>query len=150
MPVSATKTGPKRARGHTTRGRVAPPPGEIRLPVVEERTLVGKRKVVTGRVTVHVQPHTRTQTVDIPVADERVRVQRMAVNRVVDRPAPARQEGDTLVVPVYQEIVVVQKKLVLKEEIRITRQQLTTRRRRRVQLRAEEARILRSDGRSAR
>ncbi|WP_347080571.1 DUF2382 domain-containing protein, partial [Escherichia coli] len=51
-------------------------------------------------------------------------VEHVPLGRVVSGEAPqTRYEGNTLVVPVLEEVLVVQKQLVLKEEVRITRQQ---------------------------
>lgn len=47
-------------------------------------------------------------------------VRRVSVDRVIDEPAKPRQEGDTIIYPVMEEVLVVQKKLVLKEEIYVT------------------------------
>ena len=70
---------------------------------------------------------------------ETVEVDRVAVGRYVDGPEAPRQEGDTLVVPVFEEVLVVEKRLVLKEEIRITRRRVSeTAAPQRVTLRSEE------------
>lgn len=53
-------------------------------------------------------------------ADE-VGIERIAVNQVVDQRPGNRQEGDVLVIPVVEEILVVQKRYMIKEEIRINR-----------------------------
>jgi stress response protein YsnF len=45
------------------------------------------------------------------------------VDRFIDRPAPIRQEGDTTVIPVMEEVVVVEKRLRLVEEVRLTKRQ---------------------------
>jgi uncharacterized protein (TIGR02271 family) len=63
------------------------------------------------------------------------------VNRPVDRPVPARYEGDTLIVPVFEETLVVEKRLVLKEELRITKRRAERHRPRRTTLRHEEVSV---------
>src|SRR3954469_15149605 len=88
------------------------------IPVVREDVEIGKRVQETGRVVVHVEPHVKAQVVNVPLVEQDVHVERVPVNRQVDAPAPPRQEGDVTIVPVYEEILVVQKRLVLKEEIR--------------------------------
>jgi len=47
-------------------------------------------------------------------------IERVAVGRILDGPVSQRQEGDTLILPVVEEVLVCEKKMVLKEEIRIT------------------------------
>lgn len=96
------------------------------LPVVQEELEVGKRVVDSGRG-VRVQRRTveRTQVVDEPLLEETVEVVRIPVGTLVDSAAPPvpRQEGDTYIVPVLEEVLVVERRLRLKEEVRITRHQ---------------------------
>lgn len=46
-------------------------------------------------------------------------VQRVPIDKIIDQPVSPRQEGDTMIFPVVEEVLVVQKKLVLKEEIHV-------------------------------
>lgn len=96
---------------------------QVVMPVVEEEAAIGKRWVETGRVRVRKVVREEEQTVDETLLREEVDVQRVPVNRVLDAPAAPRQDGDTLVIPVMEEMLVVEKRLVLKEEIRVTRRQ---------------------------
>ena len=116
------------------------------VPVVEEKISVSKRERETGRVVVHVTPHLRDETVDMPLAEEHVSVERVPVNEFVTAPVSVRQEGDVTVVPVVEEVLVVEKRLMLREEVRITRRRQTRRHVEHVTLRTEEARVLRADG----
>ena len=50
-----------------------------------------------------------------------------------------RSEEDTLVIPLLEEVLVVEKRLLLKEEVRITKRRMETHRPQRVTLRREEA-----------
>jgi len=120
------------------------PPAEV-IPVVQEEIHVGRRVRETGKVVVHVEPHLKQQVIDVPLLEQAVHVERVPVNRQVDAPSPPRQEGDVTIVPVYEEILVVEKRLVLKEEIRITRHQSVRHELREVTTRAEEAHVLRSE-----
>ncbi len=100
------------------------------LPLVEETLVVGTRSVLTGRVRVE----TRTETVDtlaeaLLEADS-VEVSRIPIGRQVDDPPAVRTEGDLTIVPVLEEVLVVEKRLFLKEEIHIRR----TRRQDRVEI----------------
>jgi hypothetical protein len=75
----------------------------------------------------------------------------VAIGRPVDAVPPVRQEGNTTVFSVVEEVVVVERRLVLKEEIRLRRMQTTERHRESVTLREQDAVIERTvrDGRSA-
>lgn len=119
---------------------------EAVIPVAEEKISINKREKETGRVVVHVTPHLREETVDVALAEEHVEIERVPVNQFVSGPVSVRQEGDVTVVPVVEEVLVVEKRLMLREEIRVTRRRQTRRHVQPVTLRSEEARILRADG----
>ncbi|WP_437332085.1 DUF2382 domain-containing protein [Sorangium sp. So ce394] len=91
------------------------------MPVVAQELEVKKRTVESGRVRITKQVHERVEAVEEPLVSERVVVERVAIDRVVTEPPATRQEGDTLIVPVVEEVLFVEKRLVLKEELRITR-----------------------------
>jgi uncharacterized protein (TIGR02271 family) len=113
--------------------------GAAVIPVVAEEISVGRKVVETGVVRVRKSVREREETVTPTVTRETVEVDRVAVGRYVDGPEAPRQEGDTLVVPVFEEVLVVEKRLVLKEEIRITRRRVSeTAAPQRVTLRSEE------------
>jgi uncharacterized protein (TIGR02271 family) len=112
------------------------------VPVVEEELDVRKRRVETGsgaRVVKTVEAH--EEIVDQPVTREEVSVERVAVNRAVDGPVAVRYEGDTMIVPVLEEVLVVEKRLMLKEEIRITRRKTEFSEPQRVLLRSAQAAV---------
>ena len=81
----------------------------------------------------------RTEVVDLPLTREEVSVERVAVNRVVDGPVETRREGDTWIVPVLEEVLVVEKRLMLREEVRITTRRTEVAEPQTVTLRREEA-----------
>jgi uncharacterized protein (TIGR02271 family) len=119
--------------------------GEVVVPVVAEEAEVGKRRVETGRVRVRKTVRTAEKVVDEPVVREEVEVERVPINRVIEEAVGPRQEGDTLIVPLLEEVLVVEKRLVLKEEVRITRRRTEHRASQSVTLRAEEATVERVD-----
>src|SRR3954471_13403017 len=119
--------------------------GRVTVPVVEERAVVRKRKRVTGAVRVRTEVRTTEQVVDAPLAVERVEVERVPLDRWVDAPVPVRQEGDTTVVTLHEEVVVVEKRLRATEEGRMTRRTSTRHSEERVTLRREEAVVERLD-----
>ena len=93
------------------------------LPLVEEALLVGKRRVETSRVRVSVSTEIQEQVVRETLRTERTELERVPIGRELaeGEPAPAmRQEPDgTVVVPVLEEVLVVERRLVLREEIRM-------------------------------
>ena len=116
------------------------PVQETVIPVVREELEVGKRRVDTDSgVRVHKTVSKRQAVVDPPLSRDEVQVERVQVDRPVEGPVEVRYEGDTMIIPVLEEVLVVQKRLVLKEEIRVTRRRIETRSPQRVTLRSEEA-----------
>lgn len=116
-------------------------PDEVVIPLAEESIDVATRRIETGRVRVTTAVRTEEQVVDPALLREAVEIERVAVNRVVDAATGPRQEGDTLVIPLFEEVVVVEKRLVLTEEVRITRRQTEAHQPQTVTLRREEARV---------
>lgn len=117
-----------------------------KIPVVEESARIGKRVRETGQLVVYVTPHEHVQSVDVPLVEEQVEVRRVPVNQFIDGPVTTRQEGDTTIVPVMEEVLVVEKRLMLREEVHVTRRRVETRQRQDVTLRREVARVLRAGG----
>jgi uncharacterized protein (TIGR02271 family) len=114
------------------------------VPVIREELLVGKRER-TSTVRVRTVVHEREEQVDEPLRRETVEVERVLINRVVDEPVEARTEGDTVIIPVLEEQLVVEKRLVLKEELRITLRRSEERARQSITLRSEEAIVERDE-----
>ena len=50
-----------------------------------------------------------------------VEVERVPVDRIVDAAPAVRQDGDVTIIPVMEEVLVVEKRLVLKEELHVRR-----------------------------
>src|SRR5215203_4293633 len=108
------------------------------VPVVEETAVVYKERVTTDTVRLHKRVHEDEQILDIPVQTEAIEVERVPVGRWIEAPAEVRHEGDTTVYPVVEEVLVVEKRLRLVEEVRVTRRQTTRHVQERVGLRREE------------
>jgi uncharacterized protein (TIGR02271 family) len=105
----------------------------------EEQVSFDKESVETGRVRVRVVTNEHEETVEVPLMTERVEVERVPIGREVDAMPQRRQEGDTTVVPVVEEVVVLQRKLILREEIRFRLVRITEQHRENVVLRRQEA-----------
>ena len=93
--------------------------------LLEEELDLSKTEVVTDRV----QLQTRVEELDVVIDDELIRgelkVERVAVDLPVTAAPALRQEGDTLIVSVVEERLVVEKRLFVVEEVRITRMSST-------------------------
>lgn len=107
--------------------------------------VVDKQVVETGRLVVSKTVLEEEETVDIPLMQEQFDVERVAVNQYVDTPPAVRYDGDTTIFPVLKEVLVTEKRLMLVEEVRITKRQTTTNDAQRVMLRREEVTVQRVD-----
>jgi len=123
-----------------------PPSDDIRvIPVVEEILDVRQRRVETGRVRITKIVHEREEEVNAPRVREEVTIERVTLNRMVDTPTSMRQEGDTLIIPLLEEVVVTEKRLMVKEELRITKRRIEEHTSQQVKLRREEVVVERLD-----
>jgi stress response protein YsnF len=100
------------------------PPAEQVVPLVEETATVGKR-VTTERVRVQTVTETVEDFARADVQREIVEVIRVPVDRIIEDAPEIRTEGDLVIVPVVEEVLVVEKRLVLKEELHIRRKVAT-------------------------
>jgi uncharacterized protein (TIGR02271 family) len=117
------------------------------IPVIEEQLRVGTEVVETGRLRVTKQIHEEHHEVTAPTVREEIEVQRIPVNQYVDEAPPAvRQEGDTTIMPVLREVLVVEKRLLFVEEVRITKRQVQAETTQPVTLRQEEIIVERLSG----
>jgi uncharacterized protein (TIGR02271 family) len=95
------------------------------IPLVEERFQVTKREIESGRVLVRVSVDERQETLSEQVSRDDVQVEHVAKNERVTEVPHVRLEGDTTIVPVVEEVLVVEKALVLVEEIHIRRRSVS-------------------------
>ena len=91
------------------------------VPLLEEQVHVAKREVVTGRVRVRTVVDATEELVRQELATGHVTVTRVPVGRVVDAPPTIRTEGDVTIIPILEEVLVVEKRLLLKEEVHVRR-----------------------------
>ncbi len=91
------------------------------IPLVEETVKVGKRQVVTGRMHVQTVTDTVEELAHAEVQRESVEVTRVPIDKVVETAPGIRTDSDVTIIPVLEEVLVVEKRLVLKEELHIRR-----------------------------
>ena len=114
------------------------------IPVIEEQVHIEKEVVETGTVHVSKKVHEEQVQVDLPLLYEVSDIRRVEVNRFVDTPPPAvRQEEQTTIIPVLREVLV--KRLLLVEEIHITKIEQQEPVQQEVTLRREEVQVERRE-----
>jgi stress response protein YsnF len=122
------------------------PLDQVVIPIHAEEVSIGKRQVVTGRLTVSTITHSREELVQELLRKERVEIERVPVGQVVQEVPQVREEGDLTIIPVVEETVFIERRLVLKEEVRIRRIHETQNYQECVVLRTQEAVITRVPG----
>ena len=115
------------------------------IPLAEERAVVLKRKKVTGGLRVRTVVRENEEVIDQPLTTDEIEVERVPVDCWVEAPVPIRQEGETTIITLLEEVAVVEKRLRATEEVRITRRRTTRQAAQHVTLRREEAVVERLD-----
>ena len=90
------------------------------IPIVEERLIVGKQTVETGKVRLIKSVGEYQEQLNEPLAVRTFDVERVLFNQPVEEVPEVRHEGQTTVYPVVEEQLVLTKRLMLKEEVRVT------------------------------
>src|SRR5215831_10346982 len=121
-------------------------PDSATLRLAAEALSVSKETVETGRVRVATRTREREALIDEDLARERVEIETVPIGSRIDAVPEVRQEGDTTIVPVVEEVLVVERRLVLKEEVHIRRVRTTERHKETVMLRYQEAVVTRHPG----
>lgn len=111
------------------------------LAVAEEVLRIDKRGTVTGRIRVRTRTASREEIAAADLSSETVEIARLPVGREIDAVPEVRTEGDVTIVPVVEEVLVVETRLVLKEEIHIRRTRSTERFETPVVLRRQDATV---------
>jgi uncharacterized protein (TIGR02271 family) len=97
----------------------------LRIPVYEERVRMTTRPVDLGELRIHTGFDTEEVSLTQPVIGDELIVERVPVGRVLDEPLEARHDGEWLEIPIMREEVVVSKRLILDEVVRIRKRQVT-------------------------
>jgi stress response protein YsnF len=94
------------------------------LPIVEEELQVGKRRIESERIQVRMRTDLAEELVRQELAGEHLEVERVPIDLLIEPGSDLpriRTEGSVTIFPVLEEVVVVEKRLRLKEEVRITK-----------------------------
>jgi uncharacterized protein (TIGR02271 family) len=121
------------------------------IPLIAEEVNIGKN-VHQSTVRIEKVVTSRDVTVDDPLTREEFEIRRVPVNKVIPEPIPPRQEGDTFILPVFEEVLVTETRLLLREEVHIVRRRVEVHDPRTITLRREEIQVRRveNDGPSKR
>lgn len=130
---------------HYRKGRSMEQSGILTIPVIVEELDVHTHTVETGKVRITKLVREHEETINPPLLAEVVNVEHVAVNQIIDSPVSIRYEGETMIIPLLEEVLVVEKRLMLKEEVHITKHQTETHQPQTVMRRSEEIVVERQD-----
>ena len=119
------------------------PVGETHFPLYAEDLTVSKRQIPGDVVQVGTITRENECFVDETLNHERVQIDRIPIGRQVDAVPPVRQEGNTTILSVVEESIVIERRLILKEEVHIRRLHGSERHQEAVILRKQEAAVTR-------
>ena len=134
---------PKHYAQTNARQSVNPDDEEAKLALFAEELSVGKEAVETGRLHVSKQTRTREANVDEELTHEDATVETVPKGHRIFAMPVTRVEGDTTIIPVVEEVLYTEKRLILKEEICVTRRRTTEQFHDTVTLRHQEAVVTR-------
>lgn len=113
----------------------------IVIPVMKEALSIERRIIDVARVRVTKTVREAPAVVDETLWREEMDVERVEINRLVDGPVQVRNEGDTTIVSLLEEVLVIEKRLLLREEVRLTPRRVKVHDKKSVKLRAEEVAV---------
>ena len=116
---------------------------EAAIPLAAEELAVAKRTVETGRLRVARITREREQLIDETLARETAEISRVPIGREVETVPDLREEDGVTIIPIVEEVLVVERRLFLKEEVRIRRVRTTEEHRESVRVRYQEAVVTR-------
>ena len=117
----------------------------LRIPLHVEEISVSRRETKKANVQVALVTGTREQLIDEELTHVRVEIERVPIDQPVEAVPPIRQEGDITIIPVVEEVVIVERRLVLKEEVRVRRVSTKEQHQETVVLRQQEAVVTREE-----
>lgn len=119
--------------------------GDVQVLALHAEQAAVSKRVRKTQVRVARTTRTREQLVDEALASDQVVVERVAIGRAVDTMPDIRQEGDVTIVPVVEEVVVVERRLMLREEVHLRRVRTTQRHVETVVLREQDIAVTRTE-----
>jgi len=116
---------------------------DVVVPVFQEQASVTKRRIATGRVKVSRVTHQSEKLLTETLAQQQVKIDRIPIGKLIKAVPKIRKQGDAIIIPIVEEIPVVELRLVLIEEVWVRRIRSTENHRERVLLRCQEAVVTR-------
>jgi uncharacterized protein (TIGR02271 family) len=97
-----------------------PTEGTTVLPVIEEHLVVTKEVIETGKVLIRKRISEEEASINIPLIQEGYQVERVAGKKeLLAQHPPIRYEGENMIIPVVREVLVVEKRYEVLEEVHV-------------------------------
>ena len=125
----------------STQGSVSNAVEPTVIPVIEEQLQVEKQVVETGRLLIKKAVREDEQVVTTPLMHDEISVERVSINKYVETAPDVRYENELTIIPVVKEVLVLEKRLMLVEEVHITKRRISTDDTQRVMLRREDVTV---------
>lgn len=119
---------------------------EIHIAAVQEELQVGVKATQTGAVRIRKVVHEEMHPIPVRLRSQTVEIKHFAINKPVEQKFGPRQEGNTLIIPVFEYVPIVTMQLTLKEEVHVTTTESTQEVFQNVLLNTEELVVERRDG----
>ena len=111
------------------------------LNILQEEANIDKKIVESGKVYIHKKVQETDEEISVPVSHESVTIKKVTVNKYVDGAPLVRNEGNTTIIPVIKEVLVIEKKLLLVEEVHVIKEVIETTEEHTIPLRKEEIEV---------
>jgi uncharacterized protein (TIGR02271 family) len=119
---------------------------KITIPILEEQLKVSKKLIETAHVRLSKTINESIESLEIPLKEDEIVVNRVPKNELLEVLPPAsRYEGDVMIIPVLKEVAVIEKRIMLVEEIHVSKRQNERTETTKVTLRKEEVKVTRTE-----
>jgi uncharacterized protein (TIGR02271 family) len=121
------------------------PDEQVIIPVVHEQVKIDKKVIETGKVHISKVVYEDVERFNIPYTEENISVERVPKNELLETmPPPVRYEDDVMIIPVLKEVAVVEKRIMLVEELRVTKTKTEKTQAHELSLKKEQVQVKRS------
>lgn len=120
------------------------PKTEDTIALHEEQVQVNTKKINVGVTSIATRTEAREEEITIPLISVDVDIERIPVDEIVDTIPMVRNDGETTIIPICEEIMV--KRVRIIEEIRVTRRKTAHMHKETVSLRHEIADVSTTPG----
>ena len=95
--------------------------GDLNISLQSEEVTVSRHEVAGDTVRIGTVTREHDHHINESLTHTRVDIERVPVGRLIESVPPIRDEGDTTVLSVVEEVIVIERRLIPKEEVRIRR-----------------------------